>query len=169
MNCLRKLWSQHVYWTRFFIISTISEAEDIEPVTERLLRNPVDFAELLSSFYGSKNAQKFQNLLTQHLMIGGELVNAAKNSDNERANSARKRWYKNADEIACYLSYLNSLWNKASWRDMLYNHLKMIEKETKLQIDGCYSDNIKLFDEIEKQAMEMADYMFFGISKQKLC
>ncbi|MGI6728179.1 MAG: hypothetical protein ACOX4P_06500 [Anaerovoracaceae bacterium] len=44
MNTLRKLWEQHVMWTRSFIISTIEGLSDLDPVTKRLLQNPTDFA-----------------------------------------------------------------------------------------------------------------------------
>ena len=37
MNRLRQLWGQHVYWTRFFIISTADQLEDLQTVTDRLL------------------------------------------------------------------------------------------------------------------------------------
>ena len=48
---MRKLWSQHVYWTRFFIISTAEKLQDLKYVTNRLLENPGDFAEVLKLFY----------------------------------------------------------------------------------------------------------------------
>lgn len=41
---IRRLWSQHVYWTRFFIISAVSELGDLQAATKRLLQNPKDFA-----------------------------------------------------------------------------------------------------------------------------
>lgn len=48
MQRLRQLWEQHVYWTRFFIISTAAGLADLAPVTERLLQNPKDFARALT-------------------------------------------------------------------------------------------------------------------------
>ena len=58
-NKLRLLWSQHVYRTRMFIISTVSELSDLSEVTDRLLRNPNDFARLFSPVFGEKAAAKF--------------------------------------------------------------------------------------------------------------
>lgn len=91
MNKIRKLWEQHVYWTRFFIISTAAELTDLEPVTNRLLKNPKDFAQMLSQFYCSKITQEFETLFTEHLTIAAELVNAAKNGDAPLVESSRKR------------------------------------------------------------------------------
>ncbi|MDD6334603.1 MAG: hypothetical protein PUB04_09145 [Clostridia bacterium] len=78
MNRIRNLWEQHVYWTRFFIISTASDLADLQYITNRLLENPKDFAEMLTPFYGLRNAKHFEELFTQHLTIGAELVNASK-------------------------------------------------------------------------------------------
>ena len=49
---------------------------------------------------------------------------------------------------------------------MLYSHLEMTEKEAVLRLGGNYLADIKIFHEIEKEALKMADYMFCGILKQ---
>ena len=52
LSQIQELWAQHVYLTRFFIISTAASLPDLEPVTNRLLRNPRDFAGLFTPFTG---------------------------------------------------------------------------------------------------------------------
>ena len=99
MNRIRQLWGQHVYWTRLFIISTVANLNDLEPVTKRLLQNPKDFARLLTSIYGKKAADRFEELFTQRLLIAAELVNAAKSGQISKANATRDNRYKNAFEI----------------------------------------------------------------------
>lgn len=37
-NEFRKLWEQHIMWTRSFIISTVNDLGDIDFVTKRLMR-----------------------------------------------------------------------------------------------------------------------------------
>lgn len=73
---------------------------DLKYVTNRLLENPGDFANALKIFYSEKKADKFKKLLTEHLKIGGDLVNADKDMNTAKANELRKKWYANADEIA---------------------------------------------------------------------
>lgn len=91
INIMCKLWSQHVYWTRFFIISTAEELPDLKYVTDRLLENPGDFARSLKIFYSEKNANEFKKLLTEHLKIGGDLVNADKEMNTAKADELRKK------------------------------------------------------------------------------
>ena len=54
INLFRELWEEHIMWTRSFIISTVSELDDIEYVTHRLLRNPTDFANVFRLYYGDE-------------------------------------------------------------------------------------------------------------------
>ena len=166
MNRIRQLWGQHVYWTRFFIISTAADLGDLEPVTKRLLQNPKDFAELLTPIFGVKAADQFENLFTEHFLIAADLVNAAKNGEADKVNAARDRWYKNADEIAVFLSSINPCWNRSKWKSMLHGHLEMTEKEAILRLQGKYTAYIEIFDSIEDEAFKMADYMFCGIIKK---
>ena len=168
-NTMRKLWSQHVYWTRFFIISTAEELADLKYVTDRLLENPGDFANALIKFYGEKKANEFKKLLTEHLQIGGDLVNADKDKNTEKANELRKKWYKNADEIAIFLSSINPYWSRQKWQNMMYSHLSMTEKEAGLRLKKEYPKDIEMFNMIENEALEMADYMSAGIIRQFCC
>ena len=169
LNRIRQLWGQHVYWTSFFIISTAEDLTDLEPVTNRLLQNPKDFAKLLTPFYGARTAGRFEELFTQHLQIAADLLNAAKKGETDKANAARKSWYENADDIAAFLSSINPCWDEAKWKAMMYSHLDMTEKEATLRLQGNYTADIAAFDDIENEAMEMADYMFCGMVKMRLC
>ena len=169
INTMRKLWSQHVYWTRFFIISTAEELQDLKYVTDRLLENPGDFAKVLRLFYGEKKANEFKKLLTEHLQIGGELVNADKDMNTSKADKLRKEWYANADDIAEFLAGINPNWSRQKWKDMMYSHLSMTEKEAELRLKKGYPKDIQMFDSIEKEDLEMAAYMSQGIIRQFCC
>lgn len=162
---VRNLWEQHVYWTRFFIISTAHELEDLKPVTDRLLENPGDFAEMLAPFFGNKAAREFEVLFTSHLTIASELINAAKDNDVKKMEDARSRWFKNADEIVRFLVSINPCWDEEKWKSYFYSHLEMTEKEAVLRLQGDYKADIEMFDRIEKEALKMADYMSCGINR----
>lgn len=53
-------------------------------MTKRLLRNPKDFTVALMPFYGTAKSERFGSLLTEHLEIGGELVNALKAENSQK-------------------------------------------------------------------------------------
>lgn len=163
---LRKLWEQHVMWTRSFIISTVEELDDLELVTNRLLSNPTDFAKALSLFYDSETAHHFQELFTDHLEIAAKLVNATKDGNEDEALNYRRLWYQNADEIADFLNTINPYWSFIEWQRLLYSHLLMIEMEAFYRINKQYNDDIKIYDTSEEEALMMADFMADGLIKQ---
>ncbi len=164
-NHLRMLWEQHVVWTRLTIISIAFDLPDVELVTNRLLRNPIDFEMALGPFYGGKIASEFSGLLENHLVIAAELVKAAKAGDDKAAD-AEKRWYANADKIAAFLGCINPYWFEEEWKSMLYEHLSLIKSEAVNILTKNYGDSISVYDEIEIQALKMADVMAEGIAKQ---
>ena len=49
---------------------------------------------------------------------------------------------------------------------MLFDHLRMTEDEAVLRLNRRYQEDIENYDRIEDQAMQMADYMAFGIINQ---
>lgn len=165
-NQMRLLWEQHVYWTRLVISGIVLKTPDLEASKARLLRNPGDFAAALSPFYGRAASARFASLLTDHLTIAAELVTAASEGKAQEAAEAEKRWYANADQIASFLSTINPHWTMSEWRDMLYSHLSMTKEEAVDFINANYAASVAVFDQIEKEALEMADQMTEGIVQQ---
>lgn len=165
-NHLRMLWEQHVYWTRLVIQSMVFHLPDTELVTERLLRNPKDFEAALIPFYGEDIAGEFEELFTTHLTIAADLIKAAIENNSTAASDAEKLWYENADEIAAFLGSINPFWSAQEWQRMLYDHLAMTKDEAIDMISNNFSDSITEFNDIESQALDMADMMIEGIINQ---
>ena len=165
-NTMIRLWIEHVLWTRMFLISTTFNLPDLTFVTQRLLQNPVDFARVLQPLYGKQTAMQFKQLLADHLLIASQLVNAAKAGDNLEADKQRKLWYKNAEEIAQFLASINPFWKEYTWRELLFDHLRMTEDEAVFLLTGKYENSIKVYDAIQSEAIEMANVMTNGMIRQ---
>jgi len=163
---MRLLWEQHVYWTRMTIISIVNELPDEEATTNRLLRNAKDFEMLFNHFYGHRAAHEFGSLITDHLVIAAELVKAAKAGQSQAAADAEKRWYANADDIVCFLAHINPYWPKKCMRQMWYKHLSLTKAEAVAIIAKDYTKSIAIFEQIEEEALMMADIFANGIVKQ---
>jgi len=166
MNKFRLLWEQHVEWTRMFIIGTVDDLDDISYTTNRLLRNPADFANELKKYYGAEKAGIFEKLFTEHLVIAAQFLNNAKTGNTKAADDDRRKWYANADNIAEFLSDINPYFNEHEWRAMLYDHLYMTENQAVYRFNGQYEKEIEEYDTIEQQALRMADMISEGIIKQ---
>nr|WP_209971667.1 acetylglutamate kinase [Paenibacillus eucommiae] len=163
---MRLLWEQHVAWTRMTILSIVNNLPDADPVTARLLQNASDMGAILKPFYGEKNAAIYSKLIKDHLVIAADLVKAAKAGDQKAAAAAEKRWYSNADEIVEFLSRINPYIPKEEFRKMFYEHLALTKAEAVAILSKDYKESIKLYDSIEKQALEMSDILAHAIIKQ---
>lgn len=156
-NHFRMLWEQHDVWTRSAIISLVFDLPDTEYVIARLLRNPVDFEQVLKLYYGERVAAQFRYLLREHLILASDLVKAAE---------AERRWYANADAIAAFLGRINPFWSEDQWRDMLHQHLALVKEEAVEMLSGNYAAGVAVYDRIEIQSLGMADVMAKGIIRQ---
>ncbi len=165
-NTNRRLWTEHVMWTRMFIISTAFSLPDLSFVTQRLLQNPVDFAKEFQPLYGKQIAMQLKQLLTDHLLIAAKLVNAAKENNAAEVERQRKIWFENAEQISAFLASINPHWSECVWRKLLFDHLRMTEDEAVFILTGQYEKSIKEYDAVQAEALEMADVMTCGIIRQ---
>lgn len=162
-DCFRLLWSQHVYWTRMVILGIAFDSPDLAQTTDRLLRNVTDFAKTLRCFYCKDTVAEYSRLVKDHLVIAGELVKASKAGDTAAAADLEKRWYENADQIACFLGHINPYWSVRHMRAMWHKHLALTKDEAVATLSGKFKTSIGIFDQIEYQAMMMADDFSDGI------
>ena len=166
INSLRLLWEQHALWTRSVIVSIAFGLPDMDLVTQKLFGNSKDLGQIFETYYGRTIATNFVNIFKEHLEITVELVKAIKANDNDAAADAEQRWYQNANEIAAFLYGLNYFWSIKERRKMLKEHLKLVKAEAINILTGNYEDGIEVYDEMERQTLEMADEMAKGMFKQ---
>lgn len=139
------------------IISLVFNLPDINEVLTRLLKNAEDMGNMIRRLYGDTVATTYSQLIQDHLLIAADLVKAAIAEDIEAAQMAEKKWYQNADEIAVFLNSVNPFLTENAVRDMFYTHLDLTKQEAIFMINQDFEKDIAVYDEIEKQAREMAD------------
>ncbi|MFJ8065742.1 hypothetical protein ACIQYS_14015 [Psychrobacillus sp. NPDC096426] len=162
----RLLWLEHVNWTRMTITSIVFNLPDLPTVQTRLLQNATDLGNCIRPFYGDQLADRYAELIKEHLVLAAELVTAAVKGDSKKAEEKEKEWYRNADDIAIFLSSINPFLTKAEVQKMFYTHLALTKNEAVLMIQKNYQEDIKVFDQIEAEVLEMSDMISHAIVKQ---
>ena len=165
-DAMRKLWEEHIMYTRNFIISALGGLEDTGKVAERLLRNQDDIGNAIKPFYGEEAGKKLAGLLREHILIAADIVTAAKSGDNDGVAKGQKRWLKNADDIATFLSSANSAWPVQTLKDMLYVHLALTTTEVVSRIKKDWASDIEAYDKGHAHMLMFADVLTDGIVKQ---
>jgi hypothetical protein len=75
---MRELWSEHIAYTRSFIVSASAGLADTSEVLQRLLRNQDEIGEAIKPYYGDENGAKLASLLRSHIQLAGKALVAAK-------------------------------------------------------------------------------------------
>ena len=164
---MRKLWEDHITWTRLVIIGVFEDLPDLEPSVQRLLQNQVDIGDAIKPFYGEAAGDQLTALLTDHILIAAEILQAAKAGDTAALEEASERWYANADDIAAFLHAANPQhWPLEEMQMMMREHLDLTLEEAVAYLSGDYEASIAAYDEVHLQALEMADMLSDGIIRQ---
>src|ERR1043165_2159243 len=166
-TAMRKLWEDHITWTRIFIISAAADLPDKDAATQRLLKNQVDIGNAIKPFYGDLAGEKLTMLLKEHITTAADVVAAAKANDKARLDDVNRRWFANADEIAEFLSQANpQSWPLSEMKRMMHQHLDLTTAEAVARLHGDWSGDIKAYDRVHEQILHMADMLSEGIIKQ---
>lgn len=121
---MRKLWEDHITWTRLAIVTFADGSGGFGANANRLLANQTDIGNAVKRFYGDAAGDQLTALLREHILIAVEVLQAAKDGDTPAFEAALARWYTNADEIADFLSAANPrFWPQSEMRAAMKAHL----------------------------------------------
>src|SRR5262245_64226753 len=166
-QAMRKLWEDHITWTRLVIVSTAAGLPDLEPTTQRLLQNQADIGNAIKPFYGDAAGAKLTELLRAHILGAADVLAAAKAGDAAKLDGAKKSWYANGDEIAAFLNSANPRsWPLADMQSMMREHLNLTLAEASSQLQGQYAQSVADYDKVHDAILRMADMLSDGIIQQ---
>lgn len=163
MESMRLAWLSHVYWSRMYLMSVAADAADRQAVEERALQTADEITDVFANFLPINVTRQLRNLLTEHIEIAGEIMQALKSGNMENYDNLIKNWYANANQLATLLGNQNPYFGGRETRNMLLNHLDLLREEIEQQMNGEYEQSIDTFRDIKNQALEMADYFARGL------
>jgi hypothetical protein len=166
-EAMRKLWSDHVFWTREYVVAAIDGPEGVaQAAAGRLMKNQEDIGNAVAVYYGTPAGSRLTALLKEHIQIAVELVSAAKAADQPKVQQASARWTQNADAIAAFLSQANPNWPRQALVDAMRMHLDTTTKEVTARLHKDYAADVAAFDAVYQHILHMSDVLADGIVKQ---
>jgi hypothetical protein len=164
---MRKLWEDHITWTRLAIVSFAAGLPDLQATEARLLQNQVDIGNAVKPFYGRTAGNRLAALLREHILGAVALLQAAKSGDSAAIAKASKAWYANANQIADFLHAANPRnWPRGEMRAMMKTHLDETLKEAQDRLAGNFAADIRDYEAVHHHILEMADELSNGIFAQ---
>ena len=163
---MRKLWTDHVVWTRDYIIAAIGDQPDAQAAAGRLMKNQEDIGKAVATFYGAPAGRDLTILLKEHITIAVDLVKAAKAGDKAAQQQADRRWQQNATAIADFLSKANPNWPRTTLVELMQKHLSTTTNEVVARLNKDWDADVRAFDEVHAHVLHMADALSEGIVRQ---
>ena len=167
-DAMRKLWEDHITWTRNVIISfevndpnSSVTLPDLSAALDRLFQNQVDIGNAIKPYYGNERGDQLTALLHDHIAIAGEILQAVKVGDTAAYQDANARWYANAHDIAVFLSQTLDppLGSLAEMDAMMKDHLDATTEEVVARLHSDWTGDVAAYDKVHNQALEMADML----------
>ncbi len=165
-STMRRIWGEHTAWTRATISSLVYALPDANVVVARLLRTATDMGGALRPFYGDEIARKYGQLLTEHIMLAGDIVNATLVGNVEKAAMIEQNWFRNGTEIALFLTSISPYLSAVEFQEMFDEHLALIKRGMISMLGKDFKASVDLFDLMEIEALEMADMITDAVIKQ---
>ena len=160
---MRLAWLNHVYWTRMYLMSAVADNADQQAVEERLLETADEITDVFARYLPIATTRQLRNLLTEHIEIGGQIIQALKAKNMSDYDALVQEWYRNANQMAALFASHNPYFESRETRNMLLNHLDLTREEIEQQVNGEYEQSIDVFRDVEQQALAMADYFARGL------
>jgi hypothetical protein len=163
---MRKLWEDHITWTRNVIFNIIDSLPGTTEAVTRLLQNQVDIGNAFNPFYGQVAGDSLTALLYTHITTAADLLTALVNGDAAGVATANAAWYANADTIAQFLASLNSAWPLSDLEMMMEMHLDLTKAEALARYNHDYALDVQMYDSVHTEILGMSDVFANGIVQQ---
>lgn len=163
---MRKLWTDHVVWTRDYVIAALGDQPSAQASANRLLKNQEDIGNAIAGIYGQSAGAALTRLLKEHITIAVDVVKAAKAGDKGGLASADAKWQKNGNDIADFLSKANPNLPRAAVADMMRMHLSTTTNEVVARLNKDWEGDIRAFDAVYDHILVMSDAIADAIVKQ---
>ena len=161
---MRKLWEDHVTWTRLAIVTFADGSRGFPATAGRLLQNQTDIGGAIAPFFGASAGRRLSALLHDHITIAVEILQAAKAGNTAAFTKAKNRWYANANDIADFLARANPrFWPRAMVRQDMRVHLDQTLTEAAHELAGNYTASVADYEAVHAHILQMADMLSGGI------
>jgi hypothetical protein len=163
---MRKLWMDHILWTRSYIVAAVGDQPDQQAAAARLMKNQEDIGKAVAAYYGAAAGDKLTALLKEHITIAVDIIKFAKAGDKASQQQADAKWQRNAEDIADFLSKANPHWPRAALVDLMKMHLSTTTDEVVARLTKNWEADVRAFDAVHTHILKMSDALTDGIIKQ---
>ena len=167
-DAMRKLWEDHVTWTRLAIVSFAGGLPDLPATEARLLANQVDIGNAIKPYYGRTAGNRLTALLKEHILGAVALLQAAKSGDQTQIAQGERGVVRQRqpDRRLPARRQPARVVAKTTMRAMMKTHLDQTLAEAQHRLQGDFAADVRDYDAVHRHILEMADTLSDGIMRQ---
>jgi hypothetical protein len=166
-DAMRRLWEDHITWTRLAIISLTTGSPDTDATVGRLLKNQTDIGNAVKPFYGDAAGNALTEELRKHILIAADVIAAAKAGNAPALADAQERWARNGDDIAALLHSVNPHeWKLDAMKAELSTHLALTTDEVVARLHGDWAADVAAYEKVHNHALHLSDLLSDGLIEQ---
>ncbi len=163
---MRKLWTDHAFWTRLYIIESLNDSPAASSAAGRLLQNQADLGNAIRPYYGDAAGNQLTELLTTHILIAVDIIDNLKAGNATAQAESEAIWAQNGNQIADFLASANPNWSNTTLRDLLSTHLSTTKAELVARYTKNYQADVTAWDAVYNHILVMSDALTDGIEAQ---
>jgi len=158
----RKLFEDHITWTRLVIVGVANKLPGTDAYTTRLLSNYEDMEDALRGFFPDDDIETLGDLLKDHLVTARSILDTVAKGGDPTALIAT--WRQNGSDIAGKMSAMNPrYWPLEVGAPMWQDHLTFTLEEATAAFAGTFEADIAAYDKVHVLALDMADFFSVGV------
>lgn len=164
---LRKLFTDHAVYTKFYIESALNDLPDSTQLANRLFENQEEIGLNVGYIVGEKNGQTLTTLLKAHIAAAANAVSAAKKKED--LTVPKQKLFANSAQVAKFISSLDeSSLPYDEVKKQFDQHNTYVLEIVTLQLEKKYDDEIKTYDMYYNHMMMFSDMLFVALNKALL-
>lgn len=169
-NLFRLLATQNSMWTRSYIVSVMSNLDDIVVLENRLYMNVIDFSDVFNIYYTKEITVEFESLFREYIGDLIEVTNLLKanytypeTNTGQQVTNAKEKWNSTGSLIAKFLSNINFYWQFDQFQTLILDHIAMTIDQMQQRLRHEYAYEVHQYDFIEYHSLLIADDLSNGI------
>ncbi len=170
----RTHWREIATWTWIYLISRFTALSTIsDEIFNRLYRESNDLGDILQTFFGYDNTQKYIQGLEVQIALIKEIIDAEIAGNTTLTDEEVRQLYQNSGERAKFLSSINPFWKETDLRSLYYTFNQYTLEMISSFLRGDYETSFNIYDLLLHHADLMGtygeqglyDYMFYNLQR----
>lgn len=156
---MRRLWEEHIIWTRQLIVDITGNLASIDKTLDRLLKNQEQIGNYIKPFFGDIAGNNLTILLKNHIIITSDLLYAIKTNNITNITILEEQWMISVENISTLFSTTNVCYSQNELIDMFNTYLILIKYQFIARMSKDYNADIMYFDMGLHQILTISDYL----------